>query len=88
MSTRCTGPQRGAASTCTGLSAPNVTVAVAVTARAVDRAGVGVDAAGQVDREHRHPGPLDRGDQRGAPVAQPAPPGDPDDAVEHQVGAR
>ena len=88
MSTTCTGPQRWAASTWTGLRAPNVTVAVAVTA-APSTAPVSVSTPlGRSTARIGTPARSDRRDQRGRGVAQPAPPGDADDAVEHEVGAR
>ena len=56
MSTSSTRPHSGAASTCTGLSAPNVTVTSAVHRRAVHCAGVRLDAARKIDRHDRwHP---------------------------------
>src|SRR3954466_7921135 len=53
----------------------------------LDGAGVGIDAAGQVDGHHQPRtarGPID---QRGRGRPQPAGPPDADDAVEHEVGA-
>ena len=89
MSTRCTGPQRCAASTCTGLQRAERDGRGGRDRRAVDGAGVGVDAAGRVDRQHRHPG---RGPRRAtssaAARAQRPAAGEADDAVEHEVRAR
>ena len=54
--------------------------------RAVDGAGVGVDAAGRVDGQHRHRAGVRDADQLGGRGAQRPAAGEADDAVEHEVG--
>lgn len=51
-------------------------------------AAVGVDAAGQVDREHQRIGLARHGRERRRRLAQGCAPADAEDAVEHEVGAR
>ena len=79
------GSAPGAASTCTGFSAPKVTVADGRDGRAVGGAGVGVDAAGRVDGQHRHRAGVRDTDQLGGRGAQRPAAGEADDAVEHEV---
>ena len=88
MSTRCTGPQRCAASTCTGLQRAEGDGRGGGDGGPVDGPGVGVDAAGRVDGQHRDPGALRDGDELGRGGAQRPAAGEADDAVEHEVRAR
>ena len=67
------------------LCVPNVTVSVGPHVRAVELAGVGVDAGRQVDRDDRHP--VEPRQRRDGLVAQPGPPADADDPVDHDVRA-
>ena len=64
MSTRCDLARRAprpSPTTSPGLTAPKVTVCIGGERRAVDRAGVGVDAAGDVDGDGQRRRPAGRG---------------------------
>ena len=85
MSTSSTGPHRCAASTCTGFSAPKVTVAAAVTAGPSTVPVSGSTPLGESTASTgTEPASATR-DQLGGRGAQRPAAGEADDAVEHEV---
>ena len=87
MSTRCTAPHAAAAGStrCATLWVPNVTVRSATDVVAVQLAGVDVDAARGVDRDHRYAVQQPHHPRRLGLQARPA--ADADDPVDHHVRA-
>ena len=86
MSTSSTRPQSPSA--WTGLSPPKVTVSAACTCGPAGGAGLHVDAAGDVDGDHRDARVVDGGEHLGGAGPQRTGAGDADDAVDHQIGCR